>query len=78
MHLTPTNFVEYIGVHPRERYGMQAKWEPKKIEQEASNQCHYSEYLTLLTTSQDVTTRDRQACDEEEVREIVGSNPPND
>jgi hypothetical protein len=57
---------------------MQAKWEPKKIEQEASNQCHYSEYLTLLTTSQDVTTRDRQACDEEEVREIVGSNPPND
>ena len=51
---------------------------PKKIEQETSNQCHYSEYLTLLTTSQDVTTRDRQACDEEEIREVVGSNPPND
>jgi len=30
----------------------------KKIEQEVSKQCHYSEYLTLLNTSQDGTTRD--------------------
>jgi len=51
---------------------------PKKIEQEASNQCHYSEYLTLLNTSQDGTTRDRQACDEEEVRQIVDPTPQND
>ena len=51
---------------------------PKKIEQEASNHCHYSEYLTLLNTSQDARTRYRQACDEEEVREIVGSTPRND
>jgi len=51
---------------------------PKKIEQEASNQCHYSEYLTLLNTSWGGTTRDRQTCDEEEVRQIVASTPRND
>jgi hypothetical protein len=50
----------------------------KKIEQEASDHCHYSEYLTLLTTSQDGTTRDRQARDEKDVGELVDSNPPND
>ena len=55
-----------------------ARRSPKKIEQEASNQCHYSEYLTLLNTSQGGTTRDRQACDEEEIREIVDSTPQND
>jgi hypothetical protein len=51
---------------------------PKKIEQEASDQCHYSEYLTLLSSSQDATTRDRQACDEKDVREVVDPTPQND
>jgi hypothetical protein len=57
---------------------MQAKEEPKKIEQEASDHCHYSEYLTLLNTSQDGTTRDRQGSNEEDVREVVDPTPPND
>jgi hypothetical protein len=51
---------------------------PKKIEQEASGQCHYSEYLTLLSSLQDATTRDRQACAEKDVREVVDPTPQND
>jgi hypothetical protein len=49
----------------------------KKIEQEASGYCHYSEYLTLLNTSPDATTRDRQSIDEYNIRGIVDQNPPN-
>jgi len=48
----------------------------KKIEQEASGDCHYSEYLTLLNTSQDATTRDRQGIDEYYLRDIVDPDPP--
>ena len=33
---------------------------PKKIEQQASEPCHRFEYLTLLNTSLDATTRVRQ------------------
>ena len=50
----------------------------KKIEQEASGGCHYSEYLTLLNTSQDGTTRDRQGPTEYNLRGVVDSTPPND
>ncbi len=32
----------------------------KKIEQEASGDCHKFEYLTLLNTFENATTRDRQ------------------
>ena len=46
----------------------------KKIEQEASGDCHYSEYLTLLNTSQDDTT----VIDKASPNTIYGelSNPP--
>jgi hypothetical protein len=47
----------------------------KKIEQEASRDCRYSEYLTLLSSSQDATTRDRQSPSEYNVREVVVSPP---
>jgi hypothetical protein len=37
---------------------------PKKIEQEASGGCQKSEYLTLLNTFENATTRDRQGTGE--------------
>jgi hypothetical protein len=55
-----------------------ARRSPKKIEQEASGQCHYSEYLILLSSLQDARTRDRQACDGKGVREVVDPTPQND
>src|SRR2546423_11821207 len=62
--------------------GKQGEWgrvgPSKKIEQEASSDCHYSEYLTLLNTSQDGTTRDRQGPTEYTLRGVVESTPPND
>jgi hypothetical protein len=50
---------------------------PKKIEQEAPGGCHKFEYLTLLNTFQDATTRDRQGIDEYNLRGIVDPNPQN-
>jgi hypothetical protein len=49
----------------------------KKIEQQASEQCHKFEYLTLLNTSPDATTRDRQVLVEYNLQEIVDPKPPN-
>jgi hypothetical protein len=48
---------------------------PEKIEQEASGDCRYSEYLTLLNTSQDGTTRERQSPGECDLWEVVDSPP---
>jgi hypothetical protein len=71
----PMNFVEYVGL----ALGKGGSVGPsKKIEQEASSDCRYSEYLTLLNTSQDATTRDRQSPIEYSVREVVVSTPQND
>jgi hypothetical protein len=36
----------------------------KKIEQEASGECQKSEYLTLLNTFENATTRDRRGPNE--------------
>jgi len=48
----------------------------KKIERDPFRRCHNSEYLTLLNTSPNATTRDRQGIDEYQVREFVDRNPP--
>jgi hypothetical protein len=53
-----------------------SKTPTKKFEQQASNQCHRFEYLTLLNTSLDATTRDYDGIDEYNVREIVDAIPP--
>jgi hypothetical protein len=47
----------------------------KKIEQEASRYCQYSEYLTLLNTSQDDRKRDRERPVECNLWEVVNSTP---
>jgi hypothetical protein len=60
---------------PNSPTNCRASRSPKKIEQEALGHCHYSEYLTLLSSLQDATTRDRQACFEKDVREVVDSPP---
>jgi len=46
------------------------------MEQHTSARCHRFEYLTLLNTSQDATTRDRQGIDEYYLRDIVDPDPP--
>jgi hypothetical protein len=51
---------------------------PKKIERGAFRGCHNFEYLTLLNSSQDATTRDRQGIDEYNLREVVDTPPPRD
>src|SRR6266545_798724 len=48
----------------------------KKIEHLTLAGCHRFEYLTLLNTFPDATTRDRQGIDEYYLRDIVGPNPP--
>ena len=50
----------------------------KKIEQRPSTECHRFEYLTLLNTSPDATTRDQRGIDEYNLREGVDSIPPNE
>src|SRR5262245_54294756 len=65
-------------IHMEVALGTESVRLSKKIEQEASSDCRYSEYLTLLNTSQDATTRDRHSPNEYNVREGVVSTPQND
>jgi hypothetical protein len=55
----------YLGDFPRRK---SAKWpaceSPKKIEQDPSGECQKSEYLTLLNTFENATTRDRRSSNE--------------
>jgi hypothetical protein len=55
----------YLGDFPRRK---SAKWRacesPKKIEQDPSGECQKSEYLTLLNTFENATTRDRRSPNE--------------
>src|SRR5262249_50485673 len=53
------SIVKYQGMCPRTSYVLASKTSTEKIEREASNGCHKFEYLTLLNTSRDGTTRDR-------------------
>jgi hypothetical protein len=48
----------------------------KKIEHLALWGCHRIEYLTLLNTFSDATTRDRQGIDEYHLRDVVDLSPP--
>jgi len=48
----------------------------KNIEHVALVGCHRFEYLTLLNTFPDATTRDRQGIDEYYLRDVVAPNPP--
>src|SRR5262249_55334542 len=50
----------------------------KKIEQGTSTECHRFEYLTLLNTSQDARTRDRQSIDEYNLWGVLDSIPPDE
>jgi hypothetical protein len=50
----------------------------KKIEQQASKECHKFEYLTLLNTFPDATTRDQRRTDEYNLWEVVDPIPPNE
>jgi len=45
------NLVEYVGSLLRKASAYVLGSVLKKIEQEVSKECHYSEYLTLLNTS---------------------------
>src|SRR5439155_21358957 len=45
----------------------------KKIEQQTSTRCHRFEYLTLLNTFSDATTRDRSGVGEYNIREALDS-----
>jgi hypothetical protein len=52
---------------------------PKQnIEQQASKACHRFEYLTLLNTSPDATTRDQQGIEEYNLWEVVDPLSPNE
>ena len=44
----------------------------KKIERQTSTRCHKFEYLTLLNTSPDATTRDQQGIDEYKIVKPYG------
>jgi len=61
---------------PRVLDVLASKTPTKKFEQQTSNQCHRFEYLTLLNTSLDATTRDYDGIDEYNVREVVDAIPP--
>ncbi len=50
----------------------------QNIEQQASKACHRFEYLTLLNTSPDATTRDQQGIDEYNFWEVVDPLPQNE
>jgi hypothetical protein len=52
---------------------------PKQnIERQASKACHRFEYLTLLNTSPDATTRDQQGIEEYNLWEVVDPLSPNE
>jgi hypothetical protein len=50
----------------------------QNIEQQASKACHRFEYLTLLNTSPDATTREQQGIEEYNLWEVVDPLSPNE
>src|SRR5262249_54106056 len=59
-------------------YLLTSKSPTKKFERQASNRCHQFEYLTLLNTSWDARTSDREGVGEYYVREVVEPVPSNE
>jgi hypothetical protein len=55
-----------------------SKTPKQNIERQASKACHRFEYLTLLNTSPDATTRDQQGIDEYSLWGVVDPFPPNE
>jgi hypothetical protein len=55
-----------------------SKTPKQNIEQQASKACHRFEYLTLLNTCPDATTRDQQGIDEYNLWEVVDPLSPNE